>query len=69
MLFKNIAMRIDIENVEIHVRLLVEHRISDDKKKKAHKTEEEFLGGQLIGTVRKGWISLKTNRKVINQES
>jgi hypothetical protein len=52
MLFKNIAMRIDIENVEIHVRLLVEHRISDDKKKKVHKTEEEFLGGQLIGTVK-----------------
>jgi hypothetical protein len=36
-------MKIEIENVDIHIRLLVEHRIYEDKKKKIHKTEEDIM--------------------------
>ncbi len=44
-------MTIEIENVDIHVRLLVEHRIYEDKKKKIHKTEEDILSSKSIGSV------------------
>jgi len=39
-LFKNISMRMDIEDVEIHVRLLVEQRNFDDIKQNMYKKDE-----------------------------
>lgn len=44
-------MRVEIENVDIHVRLLVEHRIYEDKKKKINKTEEDIMTSKSIGSV------------------
>jgi hypothetical protein len=52
MLFKNNPMQVEIENVDIHVRLLVEHRIYEDKKKKINKTEEDIMTSKSIGSVR-----------------
>ena len=47
MLFKSVAMTVDIENVDVHVRLLVETRNYEDKKKKMMKTEEEMQESKL----------------------
>ena len=40
-------MTVDIENVDVHVRLLVETRNYEDKKKKMMKTEEEMQESKL----------------------
>jgi hypothetical protein len=34
-------LKIDIDTIELRLRLLVEHRSYEDKKKKLNKTEEE----------------------------
>jgi hypothetical protein len=69
MLFKNMAMRIDIENVEIHVRLLVEHRESEDKKKKSQKPEGDANANQNLGSVRPFLRILKAEGKLQDSEA
>jgi len=40
MMFKNTPMKINIENIAIHIRPLVEQRSSEAKQKRMQKSEE-----------------------------
>jgi len=40
MMFKNTPMKIDIENIAIHIRPLVEQRSSEAKQKRMQKAED-----------------------------